>query len=354
MADLFDPVNLGALALTNRVVMAPMTRSRADERDCPTELHVAYYSQRAAAGLIVSEGIQPSLEGKGYARTPGLHSDEQVTAWRAVTDAVHAAGGRMVAQLMHVGRIAAAANRPALTRIVAPSAIAAQAQVWTATGMDPTELPEALTAAGIAGVIQDYVHAARNAVAAGFDGIELHCSSGYLPAQFMATGTNQRTDEYGGSAQNRVRFPVETVRAIADAIGADRVGFRICPGNPFNDLHDDDPYQTHAALLNALTPLGLAYCHIIEVTTPQGIPHRDLIEKHWGGSLIINEGLDRERAEALLASGAADAVAFGRPFIGNPDLVERLRNGHPLAEFDPNTLYAPGPAGYTDYPVWEE
>ncbi|MES2497929.1 MAG: alkene reductase [Pseudomonadota bacterium] len=352
MPGLFDPVTLGALTLRNRIVMAPMTRSRADEGDRPTGLHVDYYAQRAEAGLIVTEGVHPSIEGKGYPRTPGLYDDSQRAAWAKVTEAVHARGGTIVAQLMHVGRIAAEANRPAGTDIIAPSAIQADAKLWTATGMSGTMMPRALETAEIAGVIAGYADAAARAIDAGFDGVELHCTSGYLPAQFMATGTNKRTDGYGGSVANRVRFPVETIEALADRIGASRVGFRICPGNPFNDLHDEDPAETHAALLDAIDGLGLAYCHLIAMKVPQRIDHRALAAAHWHGPLILNESIDQAQGEALIAEGAADAVSFGRPFIANPDLVARFRGGHPLASFDPTGLYGEGPEGYTDYPAY--
>jgi N-ethylmaleimide reductase len=350
-AGLFDPVRLGALDLANRIVMAPMTRSRADADDRPTDLHVEYYRQRATAGLIVSEGVQPSAEGKGYARTPGLHDAAQVAAWRAVTDAVHRAGGRIVAQLMHVGRIAARANR-GYVDVVAPSAIRAKAKLWTAAGMAPTEMPRALDTEEVAQVVHDYARAAGLAIDAGFDGVELHCTSGYLPAQFMATGTNRRDDRYGGSPADRVRFVVETLTAITTAIGAGRTGFRICPGNPFNDLHDDDPAETHATLLDAIDGCGLAYCHLIRMATPQAIDHAALVAAHWHGPLILNEGIDRDMAVRLLSDGAADAIAFGRPFIANPDLVDRFRHGHPLAEPDPVTTYAGGAEGYVDYPPY--
>jgi len=349
MAGLFDPVRLGALELANRIVMAPMTRSRAAEGDVPTTLHVDYYRQRATAGLIITEGVQPSLAGKGYARTPGLHNEAQASAWRDVTQAVHAQGGRIVVQLMHVGRIAAAANRPAGVEVVAPSAIPARARVWTDAGMAETAMPRGLETSEIRQVIGDYVRAAALAKTAGFDGVELHCTSGYLPAQFMASGTNHRHDEYGGSATNRVRFVVETLEALASEFGAERVGFRICPGNPFNDLHDDDPYETHATLLDAVQGLGLAYLHLIEMKTPQGVDHRQLATEHWGGRLVLNESIDLQKAERLVAEGAADAIAFGRPFIANPDLVRRFREGLPLSPFDPAKLYAEGPEGYTDY-----
>ncbi len=351
--DLFDPVRLGDIALANRIVMAPMTRSRADADDRPTSLHVEYYRQRATAGLIISEGVQPSAVGKGYARTPGLHDQDQVRAWRQVTDAVHDAGGKIVAQLMHVGRIAAAANRAPGLDVVAPSAVTAKAKLWTEQGMSPTLTPRALETDEIAGVIGEYVDAAKNAIAAGFDGIELHCTSGYLPAQFMATGTNQRTDRYGGTPANRVRFVVETLEAIAGAIGANRTGFRICPGNPFNDLRDDDPTETHAALLDAVVDLKLAYCHIIEMATPQGIDHRGLVKAHWRGQLILNESIDLPQARALIADGAADAIAFGRPFIANPDLVDRFRHGRPLNELKADNMYAGGAEGYVDYPTYQ-
>jgi N-ethylmaleimide reductase len=352
-SNLFDPVRLGNLTLSNRIVMAPMTRSRADVHDCPTDLHVDYYRQRATAGLIITEGIQPSAEGKGYARTPGLHDERQAAAWLRVTDAVHAEGGLIVAQLMHVGRIAAAANRGDGLDVVAPSAIKARAKLWTIDGMAKTEQPRALDTNEIAGVIDDYAAAATRAISAGFDGVELHCTSGYLPAQFMATGTNDRTDRYGGSPANRVRFAVETLEALANAIGGGRVGFRICPGNPFNDLHDDDPFETHATLLDAVGELDLAYCHLIEMVTPQAIDHRALLAAHWQGPRILNESIDQTKAERLIADGAADAIAFGRPFIANPDLVERFRHGYPLSEMEGDQIYAGGAKGYTDYPPYQ-
>ncbi len=349
MPGLFEPVRLGGLVLENRVVMAPMTRSRAGAGDIPTALHVDYYRQRATAGLIITEGVQPSPAGKGYARTPGLHDAAQVAGWRQVTAAVHAEGGRIVVQLMHVGRIAAAANRAPGLDIVAPSAIQARAKVWTTGGMAGTEIPRALATDEIAGVIAEYARAASLAAAAGFDGVELHCTSGYLPAQFMASGTNHRADAYGGSAANRVRFVCETLEALSAAVGAERVGFRICPGNPFNDLHDDDPYETHAALLDRVSGLGLAYLHLIKMATPQAVDHQRLVEAHWAGPVILNESIDLAQAQRLVEEGSADAVAFGRPFIANPDLVRRFREGLPLSAFDAGKLYAEGPEGYTDY-----
>lgn len=352
MTTLFDPVQLGAMQLSNRIVMAPMTRSRAGAGDLPTELHVEYYRQRASAGLIVTEGVQPSKNGKGYCRTPGLHNAEQARAWRAVTDAVHAEGGRIVVQLMHCGRIASRFNKDADAETVAPSAIQARGQIFSDAGggMVDHDVPRALETAEVAGVIDEYRRSAQFALEAGFDGVELHCTSGYLPAQFLSTGTNQRTDQYGGPVENRIRFVLETLQALSGAVGADRVGFRICPGNPFNDLSDDNPHETFAALLQAATPLQLAYLHLIYVP----LPHLDslaLVRENYRGSMIINESLTFEKAQEYVDSGIAAAASFGRYYVSNPDLVRRFREGAPLQPLDRNTLYTPGPQGYTDYPA---
>lgn len=352
MPNLFDPVVLGEVALANRVIMAPMTRSRAGEGDLPTDLHVAYYRQRASAGLIIAEGTQPSLNGKGYCRTPGIHSAEQVVAWRRVTDAVHAEGGKIILQIMHVGRVASHLNKAPGTETVAPSAIQAKGQIYTEQGMMDLDTPRALETAEIAGVIAEFARATTNALAAGFDGVELHCTSGYLPAQFLSSNSNQRTDEYGGSAANRIRFVVEAIDAMVAAGGAGRVGFRICPGNPFNDIHDDNPAETYGALMDALAPKGLAYLHLIDVANPQ-VESLSLVKKHWTGKLILNESITYDKAQALLADNVADAISFGRPFIANPDLVARWKSGAPLAKFDLATLYAGGEAGYSDYPAHE-
>jgi N-ethylmaleimide reductase len=352
MPGLFDPVELGALKLSNRIVMAPMTRSRAGAGDVPTPLMAEYYRQRASAGLIVTEGTQPSPAGKGYCRTPGLHTAEQVEGWRAVTDAVHAEGGRIAVQLMHCGRVGSRLNKQAET--VAPSAIQARGRIFAeGAGQVEMDMPRALETHEIAGLIEDYAQSARLAVEAGFDGVELHCASGYLPMQFLSTGTNRRTDQYGGPVHNRIRFTLEVLDALSAAIGADRVGFRICPGNPFNDLQDDDPAGTYAALLDAASPLGLAYLHLIRLAVPQ-VDGLALAKAHWRGKLILNESIDLAEGQAMVEQGAADAVSFGRPFISNPDLVRRFRDGAPLASFDVKTLYSPGPAGYTDYPALAE
>jgi N-ethylmaleimide reductase len=349
-ASLFDPVRLGALELANRVVMAPMTRSRAGPGDVPTDLHVEYYRQRATAGLIVTEGVQPGADGKGYCRTPGLYSAEQVKAWLAVTDAVHAAGGRVVAQPMHCGRIGSYHNKAPGAETVAPSAVRASGQIYTdAAGMVDFDAPRALAIGEIPGVVEEYRRSADAAMQAGFDGVELHCTSGYLPAQFLSTGTNRRTDGYGGSALNRARFVLEVLDALADEAGASRVGMRICPGNPFNDLHDDDPEETFAVLLEAVAARGLAYLHVIR-SPRKGLDAFALARSCFPGPLVLNDSFDAASAARVVASGEAAAVSFGRAFIANPDLVRRMREDIPLAGFDPKTLYTPGPKGFTDYP----
>lgn len=350
MTTLFDSVQLGELELRNRIVMAPMTRSRAGAGDVPTELHIEYYRQRANAGLVITEGTQPSKHGKGYCRTPGIHTPEQIAGWRAVTDAVHAEGAKIVVQLMHVGRVANHLNKDADAETVAPSAIRAKGQIFTEqAGTQDFDMPRALRTDEIAGVIDEYRQATRNALEAGFDGVELHCTSGYLPAQFLSTGTNQRTDQYGGSAQNRIRFVIEALQAMAAEAGAGRVGFRICPGNPFNDLHDDNPGETFAALLQAATPLNLAYLHLIYVPALP-VDGLQLAQQNYRGAMIINESLTLESAQRYIENGIAAAASFGRFYISNPDLVERFRRGAELAQPDRNTMYTPGPKGYTDYP----
>lgn len=348
--NLFTPLQLGALQLRNRIVMAPMTRSRADTTGVPTELMVDYYRQRASAGLIISEGIAPSADGLGYCRTPGIYNAAQVDAWRAITDAVHAEGGCMVAQLMHVGRVANPLNKPAGTRTVAPSAIQARGEIYTdQSGMQPLAAPEALTLEEIPTVIDEYRKATENAFAAGFDGVELHCTSGYLPAQFLSTGSNQRSDRYGGSVTNRARFVLEVLAAMAGVDGADRVGMRICPDNPFNDLRDDDPQQTFDHLLQTAQALDLAYLHAIRF--PRGrVDNLALGRRYFGDRLIGNESFDYHEAQRAVEAGELSAVSFGRHFIANPDLVERLRDGVDLAQFDLSTLYTPGARGYTSYP----
>lgn len=350
VSSLFTAVSLGGIVMSNRIVMAPMTRSRAGVGDVPTPMMAEYYAQRATAGLIVTEGAQPSPAGKGYCRTPGIWNNAQIAGWAAVTDAVHARGGKVVLQLMHCGRVAARINKGDDSEIVAPSAIRAGGQIFTdLAGLVEMDMPRALERNEIPDVIAQYAEAARNARAAGFDGVELHCASGYLPMQFLSPNANHRTDAYGGCVTNRIRFAIETLEALSEAIGADRVGFRICPGFTFNDVRDDDPVATYTAFLEAASLLGLSYLHLIRMVTPDLDP-MDIVNRSWRGRTILNNELDGPAGAAAIDHGLAEAVSFGRSFIANPDLVERLRTGAALADFDPTRLYAAGPEGYVDYP----
>jgi NADPH2 dehydrogenase/N-ethylmaleimide reductase len=346
-----EPLRLGDLALANRVVMAPMTRNRAQPDGIPSDLMVEYYAQRASAGLIVAEGTWPSVTGQAYCRQPGIESAAQVAGWRRVTDAVHARGGLIVLQLMHGGRIGSRLIKPAGVETVAPSAIRAAGEVFTdAAGLQPYDEPRALTAAEVRAVVREHAQAALNARAAGFDGVELHGTSGYLPMQFLSSGTNRRSDEYGGPAVNRARFAFECLRAMADAIGPGRVGLRLNPGNTYNDTSDEDSAATHAELMRQAATLDLAYLHVMRAPVAS-IDAFALARAHFGARLIVNDGFDGASAEQALAAGRGEAVSFARHYIGNPDLVRRLREGLPLARFDRKTLYTPGPQGYTDYPA---
>lgn len=345
-SHLFHPRSLGAIKLNNAIVMAPMTRDRAGPGDVPGDLMVEYYRQRASAGLIITEGVQPSAEGKGYWRTPGIWSQAQVAGWRRVADAVHGKGGQIVMQLMHCGRVCVRANKQDDSRTVAPSAIACPSPVPGPDGVPvATEMPHALTTAEVKQVVAEFAVAAANARAAGMDGVELHCASGYLPNQFLNPNSNHRDDQYGGSPANRIRFAIEVLQAMADAIGADRVGFRISPFNTYNDMHDTDPKASFIPLLRAAEPLGLAYLHLIDVAETLG-----WVRENWSGNLIANNALDRDSAAQLLREGHAHAVSFGRHFISNPDLVERLQHGGALARVDRQHIYTGEERGYTDYP----
>ena len=347
---LFEPATLGSIEMANRIVMAPMTRNRAGNDDVPTRLMAEYYTQRASAGLIIVEGTQPSPDGKGYCRTPGIFSDAQTDGWRRIVDRVRNNGGKMVMQLMHCGRIASHYNKDEGTETVAPSAIRASGRMFTdAQGLVDFDMPRTLETDEIASIVDDYRQATLNAVRAGFSGVELHCTSGYLPAQFLSTGTNRRDDRYGGSVENRIRFVVETLEAMTKSAGADRVGLRVCPGNPFNDLSDDDPVATFGALFDAVHDLGLAYLHVIRMPGT-GIDNIEFARRHFDGALIVNDSYDFDEASNVIESGTADAVSFARFFVANPDLVERFRRGADLAGFDRKTLYTPGARGYTDYP----
>lgn len=347
MVNLFDPITLGDIACANRIFMAPMTRSRAGTGDAPTEMNALYYEQRASAGLIITEGVYPNIDGKGYVRTPGIVTKEQIAGWKLVADAVHAKGGKIVMQLMHCGRIASAHNKPKDARTLAPSAIKAKGEMFTdAAGMAPFEKPVEMSAAEIEQTVIDFGSAARNAIEAGCDGVELHCTSGYLPAQFLSTGTNLRTDNYGGSLENRLRFVLETLGGLIEEVGAGRVGLRICPGNPFNDLSDENPEETFAALIKAVNPMGLAYLHVIRMKA--GVDNIALAQR-FNGPVILNDSYDLEHGNRALTAKQADAISFGRAFVANPDLVKRFRDGAELTKPDYKLLYTVGPKGYVDY-----
>ena len=349
--QLFTPTTLGDLQLANRIVMAPMTRNRADADGTPNALMAEHYAQRASAGLIVAEGTWPEVTGQAYCRQPGIETPAQVRAWRQVTDAVHARGGRMVLQLMHAGRIGSQHIKPAGVASVAPSALQAKGEVWTdAAGMQPFDIPRALSTAEVKAAIAEHRAAALRAREAGFDGVELHGTSGYLSMQFLSSATNQRKDEYGGNAAARARFAAECLQAMADAIGAGRVGLRLNPGNTYNDTADEDSAATHAELMRQARPLGLAYLHVMRAPSAD-IDAFALARENFGGPLILNDGFDGASAEAALQAGQGEAISFARHFIANPDLVQRLQQGLALTKFDRRTLYTAGAAGYSDYPT---
>lgn len=349
MNSLFSQVQISRYNLSNRMVMAPMTRSRSDEDGVPSELVSTYYAQRASAGLIISEGVFPVAMGKGYVRTPGIETAEQVAAWKQVTDAVHARGGRIFMQLMHCGRISHPSLLPNGAQPQAPSAIKPAGQTWTATGLEDFVTPHALSVVEIAAVIEGYRQAARLAIEAGFDGVEVHAASGYLPEQFLSTGSNQRTDEYGGSVENRVRFVLDVLAAISTEISGDRVGLKISPEMNFNDIVDANPQETYTYLVEQLHGLNLAYLHV--ALFGASVDYHALLRPLFDGSYLIGGGLDQRSAESLIAEGRADAAVFGSAFLANPDLPERFRTGAELNAPDKNTFYAPGAQGYIDYPA---
>ncbi|WP_433548243.1 alkene reductase [Streptomyces sp. CA-294286] len=349
----FTAYELAGTTLANRVVMAPMTRSRAGEGGVPTELVAEYYAQRASAGLIVTEGVQPSVVGQGYPSTPGLHSEEQVAGWRKVTDAVHAAGGVIFAQLMHAGRIGHPSLLPDGLAPVAPSAVTPAGQLFTGTGMADFTEPRALTGDEIRETVRDYARAARNAVEAGFDGVELHGANGYLIHQFLSTHTNLRTDEWGGGVGNRIRFAVEVVEAVVAEIGAARTALRVSPGNPYNDITETDTAEVYAALAEAIAPLGIGYLHTVEAA-PEHREFTKVLRAAFPGTLILNpatEGPTDHRALDLLEDGSADLIAFGALFLANPDLPARLATQGPYNAPDPATFFGGTEKGFTDYPA---
>jgi N-ethylmaleimide reductase len=354
--NLFGPLMMGDLSLPNRIVMAPLTRNRAlHEGDVPHELMALYYAQRASAGLIISEGVQISPEGKGYAWTPGIHSPEQVNGWQLVTQAVHDHGGRIFAQIWHVGRVSHSSLQPHNQAPVAPSAIAAKAHVFNGEGFVPTSTPRALNIEDIARVIEDYRLAAVNAKAAGFDGIELHAANGYLIDQFLRDDSNKRTDAYGGSQENRTRLLVEILDVLATVWPAKRIGVRFSPFSSASGAADSNPQATFEYAIAKVNDFGLAYLHLVEGETggardlPPGADLKKL-RACFSGVYMANNGYNLELAQQAIASGAADLIAFGRPFISNPDLVERLRQNAPLTPPDQKTFYGGGAEGYTDYP----
>ena len=360
MLKLFSPYKLAALELTNRVVMAPMTRSRAIG-NIPNDLIAAYYEQRAGAGLIITEGVAPSPNGLGYSRIPGIFSEAQVAGWKKTTDAVHNKGGKIFIQFMHTGRMGHALNLPQGAEIIAPSAIAAPGQMYTdSQGMQDMPVPRAMTAEEILLTKKEFMKGAINAITAGFDGVELHGANGYLLEQFISPVSNQRTDEYGGTVENRCRFVLEVVEAVGQAIGMDKTAIRLSPyGANGGMLAYPEIDETYSYLATQLEALGILYIHLVDHSAmgapvvPMAIKQH--IREKLDKTLILAGGYSKETAERDLQSGLADLIAFGRPFITNPDLVERMRNDWPLnTNYDYNTFYTPGPEGYTDYPDYSE
>lgn len=347
---LWQPVKVGDIPLEHRLAMAPMTRDRSAADGVPTAMNVEYYRQRASMALIITEGTQPSADGQGYLLTPGVYTDEHAAGWQKVADAVHESGGRLVIQLMHVGRIAHPDNTPHGRQPVGPSAIAPSTPMFTAAGMQPIPEPRVLSTAEVAATVQDFRHAAATAIAAGADGVEIHGANGYLLQQFLSSNANQRTDRYGGSIADRIRLTVEVAAAVADEIGAGRTGIRISPGNPFNDIVEEDVPELYTALVGELAPLGLAYLHVAH-----GAPNDDLlrtIRGAWPTALLLNRaGAELPTRIADLDSGLADVITVGAMALANPDLVHRVRIGAPLNEPDRATFYGGDERGYLDYPT---
>lgn len=356
MSLLFSETGLGPLTLQNHLVIAPMTRSRATG-NIPNELMAQYYAQRATAGLIITEGTSPSPNGLGYPRIPGIFSEAQVAGWKGVTDAVHAKGGKIFIQLMHTGRVGHALNLPAGARILAPSAVAAAGEMYTdAEGMKPHPVPQAMTGADIKSTIEEFAQAANNAVAAGFDGVELHGANGYLLEQFIRPNSNQRADRYGGSIENRARFVLEAADAAIKAIGKDKAGIRLSPFGVFNDMPLYDGMEAdYTWLAQQLDARGLVYIHLVDHSAmgapPVPASMKATFRGAFKGTLILSGGYDAAGAESDLASGKCDLIAVGKPFLANPDLVARWKTGKAVNAPDVNTFYTPGPKGYTDYPA---
>ena len=349
---LFSPLRVGSIELPNRIIVAPCTRSRASAAGVPQPIMSQYYAARATAGLIITEATQISYEGWGYPRTPGIHTQEQIDAWRTAVAAVHAAGGRIFLQLFHGGRITSRLNRPIDAEVVAPSAVRAPDQMYTdAKGPVDHDQPRALETEEIARVASDFARAAAAAMSAGFDGVEIHSANGYLMHQFLSSNVNKRTDKYGGTIENRIRMPLEVISAVVATIGAGKTGVRISPGHRFNDIEERDVEDLYGSYIPALNSFGLAYLHVMRPLHEYAADPVTMARRHFTGPLIAAGGYDPGTAAELVAAGGAGAVAFGKAYIANSDLVARIARGLPLNEANEATFYTPGPEGYLDYPV---
>lgn len=352
--NLFSPAKLGAISISNRIVMAPLTRNRAGEAGVPQPINVTYYEQRASAGLIITEATPISAMAHGYPLLPGIYTDAQIAGWKKITDAVHAKGGKIVIQLWHVGRISHPSLLPNNALPVAPSAVKPAGKAFTYQGLVDYVEPRALDVSELPGIVADYVHATKAALAAGFDGVEVHAANGYLLDQFLRDGSNKRTDNYGGSFENRARLLMEVTKAVVNVAGADKVGVRLSPVNPFNDMQDSNPQALFNYVAEQLNQFGLAYLHAVEGGIHGGGEAEpfdfEAFRKQFKGAYIANLSYDKVRGNAAIASGHADAVAYGVPFIANPDLVERFKVDAPLNDADPSSFYGGSEKGYIDYP----
>ena len=356
--NLFTPYTLGALSLANRIVLAPLTRNRAGAGLVPSEFAATYYSQRASAGLLISEASQISQQGQGYQDTPGIYTQAQIEGWRTVTDAVHAKGGKIFLQLWHVGRVSHVDLQENGAAPVAPSALRPATKVFVNNRFEDVSAPRALDISELPGIVNDFRQAAANAIAAGFDGVEIHGANGYLLDQFIKDGANVRTDAYGGTVQNRARLLLEVTAAVIAEIGAGRTGIRLSPVSPANGVSSSDPQAQFDYIVDQLNELGIVYLHVVEGATggPRDVAPFDFgaLRQRFKNTYIANNGYDVELATSRINDDKADLIAFGRPFIGNPDLVKRLKTGAPLASFNPATLYGGGATGYIDYPTLAE
>ena len=350
MATLFDPIRIGKIELKNRIIMAPMTRSRANDEGIQPPIAAEYYAQRASAGLIITEATNISPMAKGYIRTPGIYNDAQIQSWRPITDSLHARGGKIFLQVFHTGRIALPDFLPNHTEPVAPSAVRAKGQNYTDEGMKEFVMPREITREEIAQTVRDFAAAARNAIAAGFDGVELHSASGYIVQQFLSTNANLRTDEYGGSIENRTRFLFEVLDAMIAAVGSERVGVKFSPRIPFNDNEEIDAEVVYPYIIERLNQRSMAYIHVAD--SNGGDWHAKLYPIYQG-VYFAGAGFTKESGAALLERGGADAIVYGTKLLANPDLPERFRRNAPLNEPDQSTFYVPGEHGYTDYPILE-